>query len=203
MSHVNLSDSVCRVWYGAGLLLGLLTIAINDWLVLLRLWVLWDRNSVFMFSTHLIFLATNATVLVLTGVGFRQAIPGLHFEPLLQLCVLETGSRTFQVLRLPGLLFQCVMVFALGWKVLLHPKTLGTLLRDGYLYFLFLFVLNVINTTFVLVSRPTHFFVTVLLMWCSTTTATCRMILSLRSSSPRGRDSREIGLTDCDQSFST
>jgi hypothetical protein len=122
-----------------------------------------------MLSTHLIFLATNMTVLVLTGVGFRQAIrmvisilnnlslkcvpaAGLHFEPLLQLCVLETGSRTFQVLRLPGvgrlydisganvnplqLLFQCVMVFALGWKVLLHPQTLGTLLRDGYLYFL-------------------------------------------------------------------
>ncbi|KAJ6589023.1 hypothetical protein B0H19DRAFT_1248589 [Mycena capillaripes] len=149
--------------------------------VLLRLWVLWDRNRTFIVCTLLIFLATNLVLLVLTWITLTRILPGLHTLPNLSGCTIDTLS-TFRFQWLPGLLFQFIMLLAMGWKVATCPQTFSILRRDGFLYFLLLFGLNLINTMIVLFARPTLLFVTIFFMWSFTTTATCRMILSLRRS---------------------
>jgi len=198
LSHPQLTDTFCKAWYCAGILLGWLTLAINDWLVMLRLWILFDRNRVFILCTLLFFITSNIVVLVLSGIGFRDMIPTTHFEPLAQICLLNVSSIHIRILWLPGLLFQFMMISALGWKVLTRAKTFSTLLRDGYLYFLLLFGLNLFNTTNVLVAEASRVFVTVFLVWCFTTTATCRMILSLRRSSFYAREEVEPSDDDHD-----
>ncbi|KAJ6551490.1 hypothetical protein B0H19DRAFT_1073189 [Mycena capillaripes] len=202
LSPLQLTDTFCKAWYCVGILLGWLTLAINDWLVMLRLWILFDRNRAFILCTLLFFIASNTVILVLSGIGFHDMIPTTRFEPLVHVCVPDSSSNHIRVLWLPVLLFQFMMISALGWKVLTRTKTFSTLLRDGYLYFLesscYLVNssksfqrLNVLNTTIVLVAEASLMFVTVFLVWCFTTTATCRMILSLRRSSFYAREGVE------------
>jgi len=166
------------------LFFGWVTLAINDWLVLLRLWVLWDRDRTFILCTLLTFLASNIAVLILSGIGLSLVIPSMHFIPFLRTCGIDNPSP-IRALWLPMLAFQTIMIFAMGWKVMGNPQTFQTLLRDGYIYFFFLWGINLLNTAIIFSVEPTLMFVTIFFMWCFTTTATCRMILSLR------RDARE------------
>ncbi|KAF8201079.1 hypothetical protein K438DRAFT_2015469 [Mycena galopus ATCC 62051] len=185
ISHIPLPDPVCKAWYSIAIVLGWLTLGINDWLVLLRLWVLWDRNRSFIICTLLVFLVANISVLVLSIIDFVKIIPRLYFDPTIAVCVLDTSLHTFRVLWLPGLSFQCVMVLGIAWKIMARPHMSLNLIRDGYLFFLLLFASNLLNAIFVLTARPTLNLVLVFFMWCLTTTTTCRMILSLRRSSSR------------------
>ncbi|KAJ7905052.1 hypothetical protein B0H13DRAFT_2663233 [Mycena leptocephala] len=207
LSNITLPDTVCKVWYTISILVGWLAFAINDWLVLLRLWILWDRNRTLILCTLFVFIASNTTVFVLTIFSFTSVIPNSVFIPVLDICAPDKPFVTthFRVLWLPEVLFQLMTVCALGWKIHLHPQTFNALLRDGYLYFLCLFgkyrsgettmpllttksVINLVNQIVVFVVRPTLLFLTALFVWCFTTTATCRMILSLRGSSYRAQD---------------
>ncbi|KAJ6589010.1 hypothetical protein B0H19DRAFT_1102468 [Mycena capillaripes] len=81
------------------------------------------------------------------------------------------------------------MLLAMGWKVATGLQTLSIFRRDGFLYFLVW--INLINTMIVLFARPTLLFVTIFFMWSFTTTATCRMILSLRRSAHYARMNEE------------
>jgi len=189
LADVHLSDDFCQVWYAAGMVLGWVTLGINDWLVLLRLWILWDRNRKFILSTLLVFLVSNAAVFILTVIMLTKMLPGMHFEPVIHLCSADSLSNIhiFRFLWLPGLIFQFVMVLSMAWKVFTCPDALKILIRDGYLYFLFLFAINLVNAMIVLNARVSLITLTIFFMWCFTTTATCRMILSLRRSSSADR----------------
>ncbi|KAJ6589019.1 hypothetical protein B0H19DRAFT_227969 [Mycena capillaripes] len=123
----------------------------------------------------------------------------LHTATNLPGCTTNNALSTFRVLWLPGLLFQFFMLLAMGWKVATRPQTFSILRRDGFLYFLFLFGLNLINTMIILFARPTLLFVMVFFMWSFTTTATCRMILSLRRSAHDARMNEE-GIEPADSS---
>ncbi|KAF7369014.1 hypothetical protein MVEN_00228200 [Mycena venus] len=138
----------------------------DDGWFFLRLWVLWDRGRAFIVGTLSIFFLSNISMLVITVIGILRMIPGIHFQPFLQICLFETTPHALRVLWLPGLTFEFIMILAMGWKIFMHPPTFITLLHDGYLYFLFLFGLNLLNTAIVLSARPSLLFVTVFFMWC-------------------------------------
>ncbi|KAJ6589020.1 hypothetical protein B0H19DRAFT_1367498 [Mycena capillaripes] len=169
--------------------------------VLLRVWVLWDRNRTFIVCTFLIFLATNMVFLALAWITLVRMIPGLHIATNLPGCTINNALSTFRVLWLPGLLFQFFMLLAMGWKVATRLQTFSILRRDGFLYFLFLFGINLINTMIVLFARPTLLFVTIFFMWSFTTTATCRMILSLRRSAHYARMNEGIESADSSDEY--
>ncbi|KAF7377708.1 hypothetical protein MSAN_00193800 [Mycena sanguinolenta] len=185
LAGIYLSDTVCKTWYPLSIIIGWLTLAINDWLVLLRVWVVWDRNRIFILCTLSMFLVANIVVLVLSGIGFARIIPTIYFEEeFVDICMLDASHPIFRVLWLPG----SVMVLSMVWKAITSRHTRESLIRDGYLYFLLLFVINLLNAILVLAARSSLMLVTVFLMWCLTTTTTCRMILSLRrSNSPDGQ----------------
>ncbi|KAJ7768411.1 hypothetical protein B0H16DRAFT_1785412 [Mycena metata] len=188
LSAVTLSDKI---------ILGWVTIAINNWLVLLRLWVLWDRHRIFIASTFLVFFVTQITTLILACLGFVHILPGLTFEPILQICIL-TDLSTLRVVWIPAVIFQSMTMTAMGWKVLRHPQTFKPLRRDGFLYYWLLWVLDVINCAVFLVVRQSLSFVTMFFLWCFTTTTTCRLILGVRRSSERARTEAEGGVDPSD-----
>ncbi|KAJ7864960.1 hypothetical protein B0H14DRAFT_3443171 [Mycena olivaceomarginata] len=167
LSHIQLSDMLQGLVYHWGL-------------VLLRLWILWDRNRIFIICTFLMFLASIIAVFVLTILDFIEMIPNMSFAVV---CTSDTSFHKLRFLWLPGIIFQSVMVLGMVSRVITRPHIIKTLLRDGYLYFLLLFGINLINATLVLAARPSLMLVTVFLTWCCTTTVTCRMILRLRRSS--------------------
>ncbi|KAK7050414.1 hypothetical protein R3P38DRAFT_1755041 [Favolaschia claudopus] len=161
---IHFFHQFCKVWDVIGLVLGWITIAANDWLVLLRLWVLWDRNRMLVMSTFLIFVLCTIGTMVATVIAITDLVSGIQFEPLLGICSFRTQftngpSKALRVLWIPGITFEFVMILAIGWKIYKQPKTLADLISEA---------------------RPSLLFVTVFFTWCFTTTATCRMILRLR-----------------------
>ncbi|KAJ7905051.1 hypothetical protein B0H13DRAFT_1881339 [Mycena leptocephala] len=67
----------------------------------------------------------------------RELAAKLVFNPFVRVCAPATpfAPAHFRVLWMPEVLFQFMMLCALGWKILMHPQTFNALLRDGYLYF--------------------------------------------------------------------
>ncbi|KAJ7472219.1 hypothetical protein B0H11DRAFT_2236900 [Mycena galericulata] len=197
-------------WMTLAVLVGWLTLAINNWLVLLRLWVLWgadlhffpanwlnlrqDRHRTFIVCTLLIFIALQTTTVVLAWIGVANMMPSMAFQPELHLCSF-TYPPKYAVVWIPGLSFELMVLSGMGWKVLNHPQTLKTLHGDGYIFFLCLSG-NLTNTIIFFTVRTTLTFVTLFFMWCFTTTTTCRMILSLRHSADGGRLDFEPSDTD-------
>ncbi|KAJ7705258.1 hypothetical protein B0H17DRAFT_1037453 [Mycena rosella] len=152
LSNVSLSNEFCKAWLTFAVLVGWVTIAINNWFVLLRVWVLWDRNRIFIISTLLFFIAMHATTLALAWIGVAHMINTLYFVPLFQLCGFSAFSD-IGVVWIPELLFEFLMLMAMGWKVRMRPKTLKSLQEEGFGYFLFLFGLTLANTVVFLAAR--------------------------------------------------
>ncbi|KAJ7683448.1 hypothetical protein B0H17DRAFT_1074219 [Mycena rosella] len=184
LSNISLSNQFCRAWWTFTVLVAWATIVINNWFVLLRMWVLLGRNRTFIISTLLFFIAMHATHLVLAWIGVAHMINTMHFEPFSQSCGFGAGFD-IGVVWIPQLLFEFLMLMAMGWKVRMRPKTLKSLHEDGFGYFLVR--LTLANTVVFLAARTTLTFCLVFFMWCFTTTATCRMILGVRRSAERAR----------------
>ncbi|KAJ6504249.1 hypothetical protein C8R47DRAFT_1067188 [Mycena vitilis] len=120
------------------ILLGWLTFAINDWLVLLRLWVLFDRNRPFIIATMFFFVGSTTVVLVLSSIGFHAMLPviPIHDGPRAVVEDYHTSANLQGPPRrgLP-IFFACIAKAKAG--------------------------INVLNTTMVLVVEPFLIFVTV------------------------------------------
>ncbi|KAJ7232079.1 hypothetical protein C8J57DRAFT_177076 [Mycena rebaudengoi] len=139
LSGIHLSDHVCKAWVVMGLFAGLATQAINNWLVLLRLWNLWERQRTFILCTLLLFTATELATMIGGWISVAHMLPEMAFEPSFHLCAIK-GQYSIFFLRVPGLVFQFVVLAALAWKALRHGQTsLSSIYRDGFVYFLFLF----------------------------------------------------------------
>ncbi|KAJ7078382.1 hypothetical protein C8R43DRAFT_353791 [Mycena crocata] len=186
---------ICKAWTVFGMLIGLITIAFNQWLVLLRLWVLCGRDRSLIICTLFLFLASSTTTGILTWLGVDALFPTLYFEPQLHLCIFMTVEK-LRLAWLPGLIFQFIMLLAIIWKVLQDPKMLHGLHCDGYIYVIFLFVINLVNTIVFFKARISLVVITMFFMWCFTTTTTCRMILSLRRSSECERARQALQAVD-------
>lgn len=61
-----LSDSFCQTWFGVGIVVGMVSIGTSNFLILLRLWVLWDRKTRLVLVTLPLFLVTQITAIVWT-----------------------------------------------------------------------------------------------------------------------------------------
>ncbi|KAJ7206445.1 hypothetical protein C8J57DRAFT_1734428 [Mycena rebaudengoi] len=174
LSDVHLSDDIFA---------GSITQAINSWLVLLRLWILWQRQRTFILCTLLLFIATELATIIGGWIGVAHILPGMFFEPTLHLCAFK-GQFSIFFLRIPGLVFQFVVLAALAWKALRHGQTsLSSIYRDGFVYFLFLFAFGVMSVIFCFVPPNFLAFTALFFIWCFTTITTCRMILNIRRTS--------------------
>ncbi|KAJ7740911.1 hypothetical protein DFH07DRAFT_838408 [Mycena maculata] len=187
-----LPDISCKAWMPITVLMAWIALATNNWLLLLRLWILWDRDRIFIVSTLLVFLAMHITAFVFAWLSVAQMIPTLFFEPSLHLCTLIAPSKLGTV-WIPTLTFESMVVLAMGWKVLTRPRTLKALHDDGFGIFFVLYGVSLTNTVIFFTARPTLLFVMFFFTWSFATTATSRMILNLRCSSERARLGDENG----------
>ncbi|KAJ7621124.1 hypothetical protein FB45DRAFT_135045 [Roridomyces roridus] len=184
ISAIELSDRVCQAWLTLSVLLGWFAIAINNWLVLLRLWVLWERNRAFMISSLLCFAIVQTATLVLAWIDVARMIPTLYFAQAVNMCGF-TAPAKLGVVWIPAVVYEFMMILGIAWKIVTRPQTLQLLRDDGYMFFLCLFGVGLTNAIVFLTARPSLLFVALFFTWCFTTTATCRMIISLRRSAAR------------------
>ncbi|KAJ6568461.1 hypothetical protein B0H10DRAFT_2238195 [Mycena sp. CBHHK59/15] len=146
LSDMHVSDKI---------FVGRITIVFNNWLVLLRLWILWERDQTLILCTLSLFIAAQMATFICTSIGLARMLPQIYFVPTLHLCV-STAPAKLAVMWIPGLAFESVVLMAMGWKSVSNILFTCLILTVGLQ---FLFALGLTNTILVFVARPSLVFV--------------------------------------------
>ncbi|KAF7324934.1 hypothetical protein MKEN_00535700 [Mycena kentingensis (nom. inval.)] len=192
LAYIYMSDYACKVWTSFATYSGLVSIAISNFLVLLRIWTLLPRGHALVRWSVMFYIAMQtANVAVTTWVIVEMNdLPSdvLVFEPLVGLCTFAKKPNVVW-LWVVGLAYEVVVFAVVAWNALARPRSMETegeaqllrmLFRDGLFYFVTLTVLRVSNTIISIVSPVSSLFVIVFFIWGSTTVTTSRLIINQR-----------------------
>ncbi|KAF9030546.1 hypothetical protein BDZ89DRAFT_1159275 [Hymenopellis radicata] len=166
----------------SGTLVGIVTIAAGNFLVLLHLWNLWDRNVRLITWTLILFVATQMANF---ACGIKVVVSLTHsvlWVPSLRVCVLTSRSDV-GILWAPGVLFEVVIFIMVVWNALYQPRkeqAMSILYRDGVFYFVVLLLLRMLNLLIAFIAPLSLIYLGVFFVWCTTTLAVTRLILNLR-----------------------
>jgi len=184
LSRVQLSDTFCRTWLSIALVIGSLSIAISNFLILLRLWILWNRNRRYMVWTLLCFVITQCAVIACTTITIVDLMGSLRYNSAFRLCVI-THRGSIAVYWAPGMFFELVVFATTCYNVLSRPRThlspmIKSLYRDGFNYFIILFGLRVANLALTIAAPLSLIYLGVFVIWCATTITLSRFIFKVR-----------------------
>ncbi|KAF8902997.1 hypothetical protein CPB85DRAFT_1564505 [Mucidula mucida] len=164
-------------------LVGIVTIAGGNFLVLLHLWNLWDRNVRLITWTLILFVTTQIANF---ACGIKVVVTltrSVLWVPSLHVCVLSSRSD-IGILWAPGVLFEVVIFIMVVWNALCQPRkkeqAMSILYRDGVFYFVVLLLLRMLNLFIAFIAPLSLIFLGVFFVWCTTTLAVTRLILNLR-----------------------
>lgn len=179
-----LSDTFCKVWLDLSVFMGIVTLGCGNFLVLLHLWNLWDRNTRLITWTLVLFAVTQIASLACGIVVLIGMTETAYFLPGLNVCAMH-DKRNFGLVWIPGVAFEVIMFLTVVWNALQRPRYEDqafskVLYRDGFLYFLILFLLRLLNVCISYIAPLSLLYLGVFFIWCSTTLAVTRLILNLR-----------------------
>ncbi|KII90365.1 hypothetical protein PLICRDRAFT_529450 [Plicaturopsis crispa FD-325 SS-3] len=129
----------CKVYMTLSLYLGMVSIAISNFLVLLRLWILWDNNQRLIAWTIFLYVLTQIASVITTTLIVVQIVPLLHHDLDTNICFMNQ-KVDIASLWIPGIIFELMVFLTTWWNALSRPRSLETplsraLYRDGILYF--------------------------------------------------------------------
>ncbi|KAJ7680641.1 hypothetical protein DFH06DRAFT_1163779 [Mycena polygramma] len=164
--------------------MGFGTIATSNFLILLRLWVIWDRNRSLVIWSLFLFILSQFGGLATTSYMIWRIHKTMYWNNEIKTCGFHSAPPV-AVLWAPGTAFEVVLCAITWWNALTQPRTTNAPLaaimyRDGFLYFLFITGLRIINTILAATAPTGLIFVAMLPVWCAITTTTCRLMLALR-----------------------
>ncbi|KAF8966114.1 hypothetical protein BDZ97DRAFT_1809589 [Flammula alnicola] len=160
-------DKFCQVWFNLAVCLGILSMGTGNFLVLLRLWIIWKRNTRLILCTLSLFVLAQASVVICAVIVLVRVSPSLSFDPDLRLCTLQKRS-ILGVLYAPPVVFDGIALLSVVWNALGHPRTSQSILvqylcRDRFVYILLLFLMRLANLAITLCG-PLH--MVILGIWC-------------------------------------
>ncbi|KAJ7629886.1 hypothetical protein B0H17DRAFT_1109392 [Mycena rosella] len=185
LSHIMLNDLFCRCWMGFAAFMGWTTVAISNFLILLRLWVIWDRNRKLVIYTSLCYLVAQIMGLVAAALLVWRMNISLYWNDLAGMCGFKEPQPPVAILWAPGTAFEVVLFGITWWNALTQPRSsnaplAAAIYHDGFLYFLLLLCLRLTNTVLAAAAPPGLIFIAMFPVWCATTTTTCRLVIKLR-----------------------
>nr|GAT58531.1 predicted protein [Mycena chlorophos] len=185
------SDEFCRWWMGIAAFVAWAAVASSNFLILLRLWLVWDRNRQLMIWTMFIFIGLQVAGLACAAIVVQEMTPSMAWNTEMQMCTWTVSKVHVAILWVPGMAFDLIMFCITWWNALTKPRPSNTPLatvmyRDGLYFFLILLCLRMINT--VLSSTDKHIspgltFIAMFPVFCLTSLTTCRLVLRLREAS--------------------
>jgi len=185
LSNIQLSNNFCVWWMSFAAFIGWATVATSNFLILLRLWVIWERNRKLMMWTLGCFLFAQTGGLACAAVLVHAMKPKLAWNSDLQMCTFVGQAPPVAILWAPGTAFEIVLCGVTWWNALNRPRSsndpfAAAMYRDGFLYFILLLSLRITNTVLAAAAPPGLIFVAMFPVLCGTTTTTCRLVITLR-----------------------
>lgn len=191
-SNVMLPETFCKSWFDVAAVLFILVVGIENFLVLLHVWILNERKKNFMKWTFIFYLLMQAMTVGWTIAIIVKASGFLEFRGNRQnfsLLCSATDRGIFPALYAPTVVFESVMLVLVIWATYVRSlrdverSLLSYLINDGFVYILILFIFRVANML-ITASAPAPMIYTSVCFGCAISAATvCRLILSLRKDS--------------------
>ncbi|EIW77726.1 hypothetical protein CONPUDRAFT_167798 [Coniophora puteana RWD-64-598 SS2] len=179
------SDEVCKQWGISAFAFGVSSIAISDFMVLLRLWVIWDRRLKLVVWTLFLFILAEVITVIVFGFLTGHITASTSYNLSLHVCQVSTELHLSK-LWAPGVASQIMVFVTALWnaydKPRAHNVNLGEVLcRDGTLYFAALVSLRVVNLVLATSTPVSLQFLGLFFVWCATTVTVSRLVLNLRA----------------------
>ncbi|TRM66553.1 hypothetical protein BD626DRAFT_483072 [Schizophyllum amplum] len=181
---VHFPDAFCRTWTGITTYLAAITMATSDFLVLLRLWVIWDRDRRLIALSLVGYVMTQLANIACVTYSVVSMTAAIVYSDDMHMCVF-TQNISIATLWIPGLAFDVLIFTATVWNALLRPMPANSsmvkaLYRDGFMYFMALSSMRVGNLVLALRAPLSLKFVASFFVWCASTVTTSRFFFSIR-----------------------
>jgi len=188
-------DGFCEVWFNVMVCFGMVTNAMGNFLVLLRLWLIRNRNQKFMFSTLILFVIAHGATITCVVVILINANPSLMFDPVLEMCMMMRRT-ILGFLYVPAIIFDGVALAVTFWNALGRPRCQGMglmpyLRQDGFIFVLLLFLMHLVNCLMALFGPLSMICFAIYVIWATTTVTVSWLVLDLRRN---GRSHKDIAL---------
>jgi len=182
----GLSDNFCKVWTVAVFTLAGFSVAISQWLILLKLWRLWGGRQNIIFSLLFGYLVFQVGCIVLIALTAHEANSIIRFQKTLNMCALTSRPQALPGLYSWLLFFEVVAYTLVCYNALSRPREgneilLKVLHRDGILFFSVTVALRVLNLIMAFLDIPTQIFLGIYCIWGFVTTTVSRMIINVRA----------------------
>ncbi|KAA1473315.1 hypothetical protein DENSPDRAFT_839774 [Dentipellis sp. KUC8613] len=171
-----LPDSV--PWLSIALYLGILCVSNTNFVVLLRLWVLWDRWRNLVVWTLLCFIFTHLATFGMVTWVVVQLQPVAQYDTTVHSCVLSRHIW-MEGLWVPGVLFETTVFIGACWNAMARPRESNELLTRV----LYRDALRLMNLTLAIVAPLSLTFLSLFFVFCSTNLTFSRLVLNLRRAS--------------------
>jgi len=139
----------------------MVSIAISNFLILLRLWALWDRDRHLMAWTGLAYFLTQIGNAVALGLTVDSLFQLSAYSPMVHACVLTAkGGLHDAGLWIPGLFFEVAVFISLFLYTIQRAKNFKTVMKtmwhEGMPYIVVLFCIRLLNLISAIIS-PVRF----------------------------------------------
>jgi len=176
--------------------------AISNFFILLRFWVLWGRNTRLMYWTGAAYAVTQIASFTNASVIVAKMQSFIVYDSKFYTCALTTkGGFNVASLWLPGLAFEWLILGVALWNAINLPtknsSRISKVLYDQgkeMIFFLVLFALRVLNLILGIVAPVSLIFLGMLFIWCASTMTTSHFILNLRKMSEDRRRENNAGI---------
>jgi len=188
-------DGFCEVWFNVMVCFGMVTNAIGNFLVLLRLWLITNRNQKFIFATLILFVIAHVATITCVVIVLVNANPSLIFDPVLTMCMMIRRS-ILGLLYVPAVIFDSVALVVTFWNALRRPRSqemglMRYLRQDGFIFVLLLFLMRLVNFFMTLFGPLSMIFSAIYVVWATTTVTVSWLVLDFRRN---GRSQKDVAL---------
>ncbi|GJE95843.1 hypothetical protein PsYK624_120330 [Phanerochaete sordida] len=179
------SDLGCKRLLITCSILSLVSIAVGNILVLLRVITLWDRRPIIVRLMVAGFLISFTTQTVMMVIALTKFWPGLQWNSIAGMCITTLKTPFFSGVWAAPMLFEVLVLVSTILNALHRPSQAEQALtrslhRDGITYFFAVTCFRILNLTLSIVARPSMIMVVVFFIWCMITTILNRALLRMR-----------------------
>ncbi|CEL53936.1 hypothetical protein RSOLAG1IB_06718 [Rhizoctonia solani AG-1 IB] len=199
--HMFLIVVYCRRWVPIEGYIEITSLGVSNFLLLLRVHALYGRSRRVLVFLVILYGLTYISILVTATLALVHMIPRLSYSALAGICSVSEKPVTLQAVWAAPLGFEIIIFVMTLHKCLEHAKTqqlqapiLRTLYRDGFLYFLVIVVMRILNLALWIVAPVSLIYLGLYFIWALITLLISRLLLNLRNVSNHTQWSAETDI---------
>ncbi|KAK7061745.1 hypothetical protein R3P38DRAFT_672746 [Favolaschia claudopus] len=185
-SSRGLDNQVCRNFIWVFAVIGSVSIALQQFSMVVRVYTLWDRRPKIKWIVIIAFAIQTAITTVFSILAAVQMQPHVAYSPVLHMCTISEKPWALPVMTGTLAAFGLFIILMTVVNALDRPyqrqaDVVNALLRDGAFMFGFIFLLTVANFLMSLLGSPSDCLVTLVVVWSMYRLVASRMELRVEA----------------------